>query len=403
MADLTLDIPEVQIIVHYPNDPGGFDWHHRILLHRIEGARWITLTPDHELHRHDLAALGHRVLDRAAPYPADIAHLIYAHDPLGRATLAAFKRQAQIQASILGEGTVVDSESYQWLIAETGHSDFGKAVDGSLLANEATGLAFTVKGVIIQNGEEVFVERVMISEMEVWKRRHGLDRADVRLLGDHGDASGKKGLSLRHAVPLMKSPPNAEFPIIGTRAAKEFHEAVAASTEGFLTYHSEWLRLSGVSRKTSSVHIHRSVCEALRLMHTFDQLDVSALAVGEHLSRWIIQTELAVERNPLAPDFSGLDIVSGTAQLPDGRAATTKFSEWVSGRLKERASLWKQERLFRQERRQLRTGGGRNDDADDSSSEGAGKASGGVRKRRRARAIRLPEPVDLAPRLSSEP
>ena len=37
----------------------------------------------------------------------------------------------------------------------------------------------------------------MISEMEVWKQRHGLDRADVRLLGDHRDASGKKVLSLR--------------------------------------------------------------------------------------------------------------------------------------------------------------------------------------------------------------
>ena len=183
----------------------------------------------------------------------------------------------------------------------------------------------------------------------------------------------------------MKSPPNAEFPIIGTRAAKEFHEAVAASTEGFLTYHSEWLRLSGLSRKTSSVHIHRSMCEALRLMHTFDQLDVSALAVGEHLSRWIIQMELAVERKPLAPDFSGLDTVSGTAQLPDGRAATTKFSEWVLGRLKERASLWKQERLFRQERRQLRIGGGRNDDADDSSSEQARKGKRRSKKKKRGK------------------
>ena len=65
------------------------------------------------------------------------------------------------------------------------------------------------------------------------------------------------------------------------------------------------MRLSGVSRKTSSVDIHRSVCEALRLMHSFDQLDASALAVGEHLTRWVIQTELAVERNPSAPDFSG--------------------------------------------------------------------------------------------------
>ena len=288
MADLTLDIPEIQIVVHYPGDPGGFDWHHRVLLHRIEGGRWITLTPDLELQRHDLSVQNHRVLDRAAPYPAEIAAQIYAHDPIGRAALSNFKRQAQVQAAILGEGAVIESEAYQWVIAESSHADFGRATDAALLANEATGLAFTMKGVVILNGEEVFVERVMINEMESWKRRRGLDMADVRLLGDHRDASGKKVLGLRQAVPLMKSPPDPEFPIQGTRAAKEFHEAVSLTTEGFLTYHSEWVRLSGVSRKTSSVHIHRSVCEALRLMHSFDQLDASALAVGEHLTRWVI-------------------------------------------------------------------------------------------------------------------
>ncbi|CAE7204167.1 unnamed protein product [Symbiodinium sp. CCMP2592] len=328
MADLTLDISEIQIVVHYPGDPGGFDWHHRVLLHRIEGGRWITLTPDLELQRHDLSVQNHRVLDRAAPFPADIAALIYAHDPIGRAALSNFRRQAQIQASILGESAVIDSEASQWVVAESTHSDFGRTVDAALLANEATGLAFTMKGVIILEGEEVFVERVMISDLDAWKRKRGLEAADVRLLGDHRDASGKKVLGLRQAVPLMKCPVDPEFPIQGARAAKEFHEAVSLTTEGFLTYHSEWVRLSGANRKTSSVHIHRAICEALRLMHSFDQLDVSALAVGEHLTRWVIQTELAVERNPAAPDFSGLDIVSGTAQLPDGRAATTKFSEW---------------------------------------------------------------------------
>ncbi|CAE7187344.1 unnamed protein product [Symbiodinium necroappetens] len=181
----------------------------------------------------------------------------------------------------------------------------------------------------------------------------------------------------------MKSPVDPEFPIQGTRAAKEFHEAVSLTTESFLTYHSEWVRLSGANRKTSSVHIHRAVCEALRLMHSFDQLDASALAVGEHLTRWVIQTELAVERNPAAPDFSGLDIVSGTAQLPDGRAATTKFSEWVSARLKDRASLWKQERLFNQERRQLRGRGYRGDGDDESSSDDGGKGNPHKKKKKK--------------------
>ena len=44
MDDLSLDVPEVQIVVHYPGDPGGFHWHHRVLLHRIDGGVWLTLT-----------------------------------------------------------------------------------------------------------------------------------------------------------------------------------------------------------------------------------------------------------------------------------------------------------------------------------------------------------------------
>ena len=68
------------------------------------------------------------------------------------------------------------------------------------------------------------------------------------------------------------------------------------------------------------MHVHRALCEALRLMHSYDQVDASSLATGEHLTRWMIQTEMVVERNPMQPDYTGLDIVDGTAQLPDGRA-----------------------------------------------------------------------------------
>ena len=370
MADLTLDISEVQIVVHYPGDENGFLWHHRILLHRIAGGTWLTLTPDLEIQRHDLNVLRHRVLNRAGPFPGDIAGEIYAHDPIGAAALAGYKREAQIQATILGEGDVENIEAFQWVIAEAGRQDFGNVVDGALLGNEATSLAFMQKGVVILNGEELFVERVMSRDLPDWRRQKGLDLSDVRLLGDHRDAAGKKRLDLKGAVALMRSTEDKEFPIHGVQAAKEFHDSVAASAGEFLVYHSEWVRLSGVSKKTSAAHIHRALCEALRLMHSFDQVDVSTLASGEHLTRWLIQTELVVERNPQQPDFSGLDIISGAAQLPDGRASTSKFTDWVSNRLKERAATWKQERLYNQERRQLRgPRGGRGEHGDSSDDE----------------------------------
>lgn len=80
------------------------------------------------------------------------------------------------------------------------------------------------------------------------------------------------------------------------------------------------------------------------------------------------------------PDYSGLDIVAGTATLPDGRASTHKFNEWVSSRLRERASIWKQE-IYKQEKGRLGRGGrGSGMGADDDSDE---EDEGGRRKKQK--------------------
>ena len=381
MDDYTLNIPEVQIVVNYPLDADGFFWHHRILLHRIEGGTWLTLTPDHEIQRHDLNGITHRILERAAPFPEDIAGEIYAHDVIGKAALDGFKRQAIVQASILGEGSVGESEAFVWVVTEYGYSNFGHEIDQALLRNGATGLAFSSKGVIILEGEEVFVEKVGRNDMEAWRKRRGLDMSDERLLGDFKDESGKRNLELIKAVLMMKEPAIEDFPIAGVRAAREFLESISGGAHTLLTYHSEWLRNSGVGRKSSAAHVHRGLMEALRLMICFDQLDPSALAVAEHICRWAIQTELAVERCPTAPDYTGLDIISGSSLLPDGRANATRFTEFLSQRLKDRASIWKQERLYAQERR-LQRGKGRanEDDEDGEGQKGPGRVKNKKKK-----------------------
>ena len=371
MGDYTLDIAEVQVLIHYPGDPDGFNWHHRILLHRITGGVWLTLTPDHDIQRHDLNTVGHRILERRSVFPDDIAAEIYAHDPISKIQLNQFKKRAKTQAAILGEAEVEETESFQWLVCESSHPDFGTEIGEDLLFSEATGLAFSQKGVVIINGEEVFVERVPSKDVEDWRKLKGLETGDQRLLGNHTDASGKKRLELSAAVSLMKgSTENSEeFPIAGVRAAKEYHEAVSLGANSFLAYHEQWLRLSGVQKRSSAAHIHRNVCEGLRMLHSFDQVDASTTAIGEHLSRWGIQTELAVERNPTSPDYSGLDVLSGNALQGDGRASTSKFSEWVTSRLKERSQIWKQERLYAQERRAQKGkgkgAGGGDGDSDD--------------------------------------
>ena len=53
----------------------------------------IELTADHDLERHDLQAVRHRVLDRRAAFPADICNEIYAYDRIGQSVLQQFKRR----------------------------------------------------------------------------------------------------------------------------------------------------------------------------------------------------------------------------------------------------------------------------------------------------------------------
>lgn len=195
MADYTLDLPEVQVLVNYPLDHDGFFWHHRILLHRIDGASWFALTPDHEIVRHDLNGITHRVLSRRSAFPEDISHEVYAHDPIGRTQLDAFRRQAKVQAVILGQGEPEPLEASTWMISEAGHPKFGTGIDESLLLNAATGIAMTDKGIVVIEGVETFIERVLNKDLETWKKQKGLEGGDNRLLGDHVDIAGKRVLS----------------------------------------------------------------------------------------------------------------------------------------------------------------------------------------------------------------
>ena len=242
------------------------------------------------------------MLDRRAPFPGDILDEVYAHDPIGKAALSGYKRQAQTMAVILGEGTLPDSDSTSWVVADVNHADFGREIEEHLLHNPATGLAFATRGIIIREGEELFVEKIPTANLDTWRKQRRLDGADLRLLGDHVDPHGQRHLELSKAVPLMKGNTDENFPIHGVKATKELHEAVMTGSGNFITYHSEWIRLSGVNRRSAAAHNHAALCEAFRLMHSYDQLDSSALAVCEHLARWLVQTEIAVERAPQNPD-----------------------------------------------------------------------------------------------------
>ena len=96
-----LDCKYTQALVHHPGDAAGFNWHHRLFLHRVEGSRWICLTPDFDLVRIDHSHTRHRVVVRRQPFPADIAAECYMFDPIENWELANYQREARQRAHIL--------------------------------------------------------------------------------------------------------------------------------------------------------------------------------------------------------------------------------------------------------------------------------------------------------------
>lgn len=64
--------------------------------------------------------------------------------------------------------------------------------------------------------------------------------------------------------------------------------------------------------------------------------------------RRVVQLEVAVSRNPNNPDYSGLEVLLENPLTESGAASTRSLDEWVTTRLKEKAQIGKQTRLFKE-------------------------------------------------------
>ena len=235
----------------------------------------MCLTPDLEVIKHDLNTMRHLVLERNAAFPDAQAGDVYAFDPVARITLELKKRLAALQASVLGEEDPAEMVADIWVIAEASRPKFGEAVTQDLLNDPNTGATFGSKGVVTLDGAEVFVQRILAGSIDEFKKKHLKDDRDVRLLGVHKDKTGKRRLELEDALTIMTEETMPDFPLSpDVRATVEFLTAVSEGPGSLHRYHTEWQRLSGIGDSSAVCHSHRIICEVLRLMHTYDQLNM---------------------------------------------------------------------------------------------------------------------------------
>ena len=362
--DRSLDIADPQVLVHFPADAGGFYHHHRVLLARGGAAGvWVTLTPDLEYAVHNLSTERHLVLGRNELFDPGLAAQVYCFDPITKVQLADFMRRAKLQAHILAEPGVEDLEvdSMVWLVAGPGLDKLGTEIDDAICDDAARFRDLGPRGVAELDGSVWCVERVARADKERWIKEHQSAERDDRLLGVHL-RNGKRFLPLRDALGISERRDYPDWGFTGPRVCLEYLTAIDEAG-GFISYEDQWVRKSGVHCGSSQAQEHRTGSETLRLLVELDQCDPVNLAAAENLCRRQVQLELAIERNPTHPDFTGLEEIMGRPISDKGSAVTSKFREWVASKQKDRATILKQSRLEKEEKaavdkRVVRDGGG---------------------------------------------
>lgn len=345
----TLDINEPQVLVHYPNDDDGFYWHHRVLLHRVKAGTWVCLTPTMGLQIHNLLAVNHIVLVRAARFPAEQADEVFAFDPVSKADMAHEKRRARTHAAILGEEDLDGLGTSVWIVCDVKDTKFGELVPSEMVEDAALFTSLQARGLVEWDGEVHFCEQILDSETEKFIKDKKSSELDARTLGIHMTGT-KQYISTREALPMLTEEKRDDWPHPGPRIVLEFVTSLVEGPGNWVTYQSEWARNSGVSEGSAVFHAHRVACEVMRLAIEVDQLNVSSLACFEQLLRKCAQDEMAVDRNPKHPDYSGLSTALGAPTQTSGAAVTQKWTEWLSTRQKDRAIVMKQARILREER-----------------------------------------------------
>lgn len=344
--DRSLNIAEPQILLNFPNDANGVVHHHRVLLHKIGGGQWVVLTPDLDLEVVDLSSARHRVLARHAPFPADMVDDSYVFDDLPKAELERQKRLARTMGAILDDSPDVNVEALVWVVADPSSKLFGTVIPVESVADV---VSLGQHGVVQLDGEIEYVRELPADGVSDFKDQRKESLGDARLLGDHRDPQGKRFLSLNDALPLMSQENFDDWSFTGPRAVREYLQAIRDGPGDLASYHLGWVCSSGVSSASAIAHEHRSLIETLRLAISRDQVDVTNLCSFENICRRLLTLEMAVARNPSAPDFSGLEVVSEAPITSQGQAFVSSMSTWVTDRLKEKAQIQKQSRLFREE------------------------------------------------------
>ena len=233
-----------------------------------------------------------------------------------------------------------------------------------------------------KDGHELLCREVPRSQLveyqKVYRMQKPLEKADVeelesdvRILPVLFDAAEERYRTMGEAVPDYTEIEYEDFPLQGPRTVMHDVRVLRRLGLDFLLHHDSWVKKSGVRTTDRSVYEHSSICRALHLMVTYDQLNVPSIAAAEALNRRRALIEHAHAGRPDTPSYEGAEEFLGVKESADGSLVDPALTQHAAKKQSAKAEVMKQTRLAAEEKRHARRGEG------DKQEKGYGKGAKG--------------------------
>ena len=290
------------------------------------------------------------------PFPTTSGGGTYHFDAKTAAEIEELASEARALADVLNfprppgmEGRTQGTE--KWYVSDTSQESFGMEVPEDALCNPDLCVVRDTMGLVKMDEVWMPMSRLHPDRLQAWKLKMwtGPGR-DPRLAAAREvaqEALNELGM-VKDWLPPKALPPH--FGLQGPPTVQEFFMALRAAGKTLVQYDSDWRTSSGVPARGGIARFHTALCELLRLLITIDKMDPSNIAAAELGVRWIITIERAVERNPRAPDWDGLEHAVAGRITSSGAAEVAGFMTWLSGVQRDQAQVLKQGRMLREER-----------------------------------------------------
>ena len=339
--------------MYFADDP-VYKWHHRVLLMRVEGGKWIVVTPTGDIEVTNLAEAEDLVtLSRNAGFPPHCANY-FGFGLAADADWSGYRLAARQLADVLGvDVTPVPADEARWYYSDPAYEKFGEVVAPEKMMAGRSIIRGTY-ALVEDEPEEgddgwTVAQRLRPRDHQEWvdEKRSGAGR-DPRLNEGPPTEAGRRALT-SSAVSTLAATKMPGWIFEGPSASKELFAGIVTNGMEPPAYLAHYQASSGMSTTSGLAVELKVLLTVLWMLVTHDRVNVYNLAGAELISRRILMIQRAVKRNSRAPDFEGLDGYLSNTLDPLGGVLCPEFEKHISELQKTASAILKQQRLAREE------------------------------------------------------